>query len=246
MAGKMRSPNYPALSLPTALEAAERLWKAEKRTPVSHETAATSMGFKSLSGPARVAIGALRQYGLIDKAEKGHLRLSDLAVRLLHGNPDERLKAQTEAAANPPLFRALGEAHLDASESAIRSYLMMKKGFAEDGARKAAKAFRETWALAKSDASGYTRVDKQEKPEDMSSFDTGHNVKDNAGMAKSQAEQEVLQQRVAPDCVARVLFQGRVTQEALDKLVAYLNLMRDTLPSGKGHFREIADVIAKG
>ena len=44
-------------------------------------------------------------------------------------------------------------------------------------------------------------------------------------------DQELLQQRVAKDCVAKVMFQGRATQQAVDKLVEYLKLMKDTLPS---------------
>jgi hypothetical protein len=168
MAGKMRSPNYPAMSLPHAVEAARKLWTAEKRTAVGNETAAQALGFKSLSGPARVTIGALRQYGLIDKAEKGHIRLSDAAVHILHGDESSKAAGLAQAALEPPLFNELHGTHLDASENAIRSYLLTKKGFAEDGARKAAKAFKETMALATGDASGYTATNEQEKPEAMS------------------------------------------------------------------------------
>jgi hypothetical protein len=249
MAGKLRSPNYPALSLPQALEGAGKLWNAEKRTPVGHEAAALALGFKSLSGPARVMIGALRQYGFIVKAEKGQIRLSDLAVAVLHGSPDDKRTAMRQATVNPPLFKELAQDYSDASETAISSYLITKKAFAEDGARKAAKAFRATLKLAKPDASGYTPDDSRKEPENMQGTDTGQNFKDTGsgtpgGIVKGQPEQEVLQQRVAPDCVARVLFQGRVTQEAVDKLVAYLNLMRDTLPSGKGHLAQVADAFA--
>jgi hypothetical protein len=175
MAGKMRSPNYPALSLAQTLEAADKLWKAEKRTPVSNETAAVALGYKSLSGPARVAIGALRQYGLIDKAEKGHIRLSDLAVAALHGNADEKQAALRRAAVNPALFKELAQHHMDASDAAIRSYLITKKDFAEDGAKKAAKAFRDTLKLAKPEASGYTNIKSDQEPEFMASVRLGEN-----------------------------------------------------------------------
>ena len=173
MASKMRSPNYPALSLAQALEGADKLWKAEKRTPVSHETAATALGYKSLSGPARVAIGALRQYGFIDKAEKGHVRLSDLALLALHGSPEQKQPALQKAAVNPPLFKELAQNHGEASETAIRSYLITKKAFAEDGARKAAKAFRDTLKLAKPDASGYTGTNSDQEPEFMTTVAVG-------------------------------------------------------------------------
>jgi hypothetical protein len=164
---KMRSPNYPALALPQAIESARELWNAEKRTPVSHETAAKAMGFQALSGPARVTIGALRQYGLIDKSEKGHVRISERAVTLLHGNEADRAQALADAAASPDLFQQLMDEHREASENAIRSYLITKKSFSEDGARKAAKAFRETIDLAGRSAQGYNEPTNTEKSQAM-------------------------------------------------------------------------------
>jgi len=187
MAGKMRSPNYPALTLPQALEVAGKLWNAEKRTPVGHEAAALALGFKSLSGPARVAIGALRQYGLIVKAEKGQIRLSDLAMAALHGNPDEKQAALRQAAVNPSLFKELARNYSQASETAISSYLITKKAFTDDGARKAAKAFWVALKLAKSDASGYTPDDSRKEPENMQGIETGQNIKNNGSGSEAGA-----------------------------------------------------------
>lgn len=175
MAGKMRSPNYPGLSLQQAIEAAEKLWKAEKRTSVSHETAVAALGYKMLSGPARVAIAAMRQYGLVDKAEKGHVRISDVAVSILHGDPNERAGALVSAALEPPLFAELHRTHADASENAIRSYLITKKRFAEDGARRAAKAFKESLTFASALKAGYTAPEGADTPEDMQGNEQGHN-----------------------------------------------------------------------
>lgn len=171
MAGKMRSPNYPALSLPQALALAEKLWQAEKRTPVSNEAASVGMGFKGPTGPARVAIGALRQYGLIDKVEAGHLRLSDEAVTAMFGNATEKRETLQRMALAPALFQDLAGAHRDASENAIRSYLLTKKGFADDGARKAARAFRETIALAQPSQSGYNPPNNDDGGESVTGID---------------------------------------------------------------------------
>ncbi len=211
MASKMRSPNYPALSLEQALEAAEKLWKAEKRTSVSHETAALALGYKSLSGPARVTIGAMRQYGLIDKAEKGHLRISDLAVDVLHGEGTEREIAFGQAAMAPPLFLELSRTHLEASENAIRSYLMTKKQFADDGARKAAKAFRETVAFAITGKKGYTPSGTQETPEDMNGNDTGQN----SGAASGAKPPDGVFSLNVPFSKGTIAVQVRVTGDAI-------------------------------
>lgn len=232
MAGKMRSPNYPALSLTQAVQAADKLWKAEKRTPVSHETAAQALGFKSLSGPARVSIGALRQYGFIEKADKGQVRLSGAAIAALHGNPDEKQTALRRAALTPALFKELAEHYGDASDGAIRSYLITKKQFAEDGAKKAAKAFRDTLTLAKPEASGYTQDEKSEEPEDMLGNDAGQNQPDGAGKGRS-GEGGVLSLNV-PYAKGTLTVQVRVTGDTLkpahiERVVKYLELAKDDL-----------------
>jgi hypothetical protein len=177
MAGKMRSPNYPALGLSQAVEAARKLWDKEKRTPVAHATAATALGYGSLSGPARIAIAALRQYGLVDKPDPGHVKLSDRALRVLHGDEEAKKKALVEAASAPKLFRELAATHLDGSDNAIRSYLITKKDFSEEGARKAVKSFRDTVKLASPDASGYTADGNEEDDDDMEGIETGQKAK---------------------------------------------------------------------
>jgi|KBSSwiStaDraftv2_1062776.scaffolds.fasta_scaffold568808_4 hypothetical protein len=43
--------------------------------------------------------------------------------------------------------------------------------------------------------------------------------------------QEVHQQRIGRDCIVKIVFQGRLTQEAVGRLIKYLELAKDTLPS---------------
>lgn len=214
MPGKTRSPNYPALSLPQVVDVARKLWTAEKRTPVTHDAAALAMGFKSLSGPARVAIGALRQYGLIEKADKGHIRLSDLAIRiLLADQATDRQAALQEAATTPELFQELAKNHSDGSENAIRTFLLTKKGFADDGARKAARAFRETLALAKTGDTGYTRPENGQEREDMQGNDAGQNVRD-AGTGGGRPADGVFSLNV-PFAKGSISVQVRVVGDAI-------------------------------
>lgn len=208
-----RSPNYPALSLPQAVALARKLWNSEKRTPVSNEAAATAMGFKSLSGPARVAIGSLRQYGLIDKADRGHVRMSERAVHILIGEGDERAKALKAAETAPDLFQELAKSHADASENAIRSFLVTKKNFVDDGARKAAKAFRETLNLAKSGASGYTADEGDKEPEAMREQESNFSFK--AQESDGQAKTDLLSFAV-PYAKGKIAVQIRVSGEELN------------------------------
>ncbi len=180
-----RSPNYPTMKVADALEVAGKLWNEARRTPVSHDAAATAMGYKSLSGPARSAISTLRQYGLVEKVEKGHIRLTPLAVNALHGSPEERQDALSKIAVNPALFRELAQTHRDAGETVVRSHLITKKGFIDDGASRAAKVFRDAIQLAKPESSGYISSQDDEEPKDMEGIDAGRTPKDGLGSGGS-------------------------------------------------------------
>jgi hypothetical protein len=215
MAGKLRSPNYPALGLAQAVEAARKLWAKEKRTPVELATAARALGYSALSGPARVAIASLRQYGLVDKPDPGHVRLSERAVRIVYGTEAEQQQALAEAASTPKLFRELWQTYQDGSDDAIRSYLITKKEFTEDGAHKAIKAFRDTIKLAKPDASGYNPGEDRSNDEDMETTDAGERVKSASDIGGPKAQDVGVFQLTVPFAKGSINVQVRVTGEAM-------------------------------
>lgn len=159
--GKERSPNYPNIGLPKAIEFARVLWDREKRTSVPPDVAAKAWGYNSLSGPARTMIAALRQYGLVESTGGG-VSLTDLAVDVLVQieGTDASVIAIKTAAEAPDLFRELSKTHADASDEALKAYLITKKRFSVDGAFRAVRSFRETIALANRAVEGYGKADE--------------------------------------------------------------------------------------
>ena len=145
-----RSPNYPAISLETALELAQRIWNKEKRTPLSSQAAAVAMGYNSLSGTVRPKLSALKKYGILEKSGK-HYRLSKLALDILHGTPEQKSAAVVEAINNDSLFSMLLRDFPDASPDTIRSELITRNNFSDDGANKCIKAFFASKSLVKTD-----------------------------------------------------------------------------------------------
>lgn len=166
-----RSPNYPAMGLPDALSEVQKIWNEEQRTPVTIEALATAMGYKSLSGPVRTKIAALRKYGLLDQ-NGGRYSLSDLAMTILHGQPDERNRALAIAASKPDLFREFFETHPNASDAALNSELVLRRAFSQAGANQFIKAFRDTLSIADPSKSGYSRAKDVEVPESMANVGT--------------------------------------------------------------------------
>lgn len=153
--GTMRSPNYPALGLPDAVKAAQQIWDKERRTPVSMDVVGKAMGYNSISGNVRTKVASLRKYGLLDQ-NGGNFRLSDLAITILHGQPEEKQQALSIAASRPESFRELFASHADASDDALRAHLLTKKSFSPAGAKQFIKAFRETLSIANPSKSDYS------------------------------------------------------------------------------------------
>src|SRR5881397_543215 len=165
---KVRSPNYPSVPLEDAIEAVDRLWKKERGTVVTQETAAKGIGFSGLSGPARSKLAALKQYGLLEG--RGKLTVSDLAKRvLMPRNPQEKKAAIREAALTPELFRNVHDAVGQGSDDSISSYLGRELGFSERGTRAFITSYRKTASYARLSEEGN---DLAEGPGEGANMDT--------------------------------------------------------------------------
>jgi len=271
----MRSPNYPALTLSDAVEAVKILWEKEKKTAVDVQTIATAWGYSSVSGRVRTKLGALRKYGLVDDTPNG-TKVSDLAVRIIYAdqNSEDQLAALREAALRPSLFRELYESHSEASENAIKSYLVVKKGFSDAGAKEAARSFHATVEVSQLEGSSYTpRGTTSEDGEDE--------------MATTPEAQTTALTRVTPiahvniadgkpnfsatvigashfhqldehpvgasipvsaDCKMSVWATGDVSQAGIEKLIKYLELIKDSFPTDEqiaARFKAAIESLAK-
>jgi hypothetical protein len=222
---KMRSPNYPALGLSQAIEAANALYRKEQQTPVPPDVAAKALGYASLSGPARTKIATLKQYNLLDETKQG-VRISPLALRILRpADEGEKQEALKEAASTPSLFRELLEAQPGASDDALAAYLVRQRKFSEDGARNCIKAYRDALSLAGLTAEGYTPKENGGGGTQMSGS-VAPPVTSSGARPGGSSTNEVLRVILAPDLSAEVRFSGARANQ-MDPL--YLELLSEQL-----------------
>lgn len=143
---RIRSPNYPALSLPEAIEKVTTLYRNQHTHSAPREVVVKSMGYNSLNGASATAISALHKYGLLDKMGGNEVKVSERALSILHPNsPQERREAIREAAAAPDLFAELAERFPGRlpNEEVLRNYLI-RKGFAHSALPAVLLAYRKT------------------------------------------------------------------------------------------------------
>lgn len=167
---RQRSPSYPTLTLEQAIDMVGKVHKANRTNVISRETAARDMGYAGLTGRSLTVLASLAQYGLVEKAGKGDIKVTRRAVEILHPVEEaHRAEAIIEAAEAPAFFRALRERFTDGvpSPNALRSF-MVQSDFNDVAIGPAISAFLETISFAeKAKESGRTGPDPvqaQESP----------------------------------------------------------------------------------
>ena len=106
----IHSPAYPAISLEATVHHVAKIESVYRSSSADREDAAKLLGYSGLSGPANKTLAALASYGLVERAGKGMMRVTPLAISILHPKSEtEKMAALREAATNPPLFREIRE-----------------------------------------------------------------------------------------------------------------------------------------
>jgi hypothetical protein len=153
--------------LEAAVPLLQKLFERENRSAVPIEEAVQAWGHENLSGPSRVRLAALRQYGLLDTVQGGKVRVSDLGLTLCIMPPDssEYGQALAQAALSPTLFEEIWETMRDAGDGNLRHTLMRERGFSMEGATKVVKSFRGTVSFARLGKESYDGEAQQDDDE---------------------------------------------------------------------------------
>ena len=167
MEKRTRSPNYPSLSLPEALDKVRLIYQIQHTHGAPREVVVKSMGYAGINGASATAISALSKYGLLE-GRGDEIRVSDRAMRFLNPlNDQERSEAILEAAREPLLFQELTEKFPGPlpNEEVLRNYLI-RNGFAPAAVSGVILAYRETLAYAEREARGLSpaSVEATESP----------------------------------------------------------------------------------
>jgi len=241
---KTRSPNYPAISLAEAVSRVNQIYERENVHAADSNTLAIAMGYSGSNGASDQVISALKKYGLLENAGNREYKLSEGAIDIYHHpkGHEDRIKAIVSAAFTPPLFAELHDEYgnILPSENNLRVKLI-KKGYNPKSVDDVIRAYRDTLELVSEEAPAYNaavagkkedvRPESKpagEKPMQQTSAGTAFTGQ---SLPPTLAGESVLAFKLSRDSEARVVFSGQVTQEAIDKLAALLNLSKDAYPT---------------
>jgi hypothetical protein len=169
---RIRSPNYPAISLPEAIKLMASVQAAEQHMAAPKEVVAKHIGYTTYHGLAKRVISAREKYGLLEEVTGDKVKVSSLAMSILFpASPEEKQKAINEAAFKHQLFATIKEEWQGSrpSDENLRVYLIRRK-FASDALDRVIEVYKETMDLVTPESGVYPAQDsgqtakKQEAP----------------------------------------------------------------------------------
>ncbi len=247
MASKYR--NCPLIGLRNAISKAKSLKQRENTHAVTKIDAATAMGYGNLHGTAYTTIDALMDYGLLEEAGLDKLKLSTVALDILSSNATEHdtkyIMAVQKAAFTPSMFQELFNIYDNSLPGDAELMESLKRiGLHPNKIGSAMRAYRETIEFV-------NEVSKGSDIKLPEIFDSSATLKKSRkvsfgsnsslpSLSSNEREEENLLWRISQDCVVQIRFEGQVTREALQKLVALLELSKDDYPSRERAAVELA------
>jgi hypothetical protein len=201
---------------------------------VDVDTACKLMGYAgSGGGAASSALGALRQFGLVDGL-RGDVAVSELAMKIIQPlDESERIAALHEAASKPEIFgRILNQfgGRLPASDEPIRAYLIRNEGFSTAGANELIKTLRDTMTtlpeirppLPQSRAEEGSETDEADtEPETVSS----HRA---SPLPRAADEGELITFPLGSNARAELRLIGTISAKSYERLIRHLELLKET------------------
>lgn len=235
----VRSPNYPAISLPEAIAKARTVYEKEYNHPSPREVVVKAMGYSGINGASSTVFSAITKYGLIESVGNDQYRISPLALDIfLHNRGDApRRNAIEKAAFAPPLFAELREFYGKAlpSDDNLRAYLI-KKDFNPKSVGDVIRAYRDTIELVEDETKGYNPIETKEDKSLMTHQTQTLTTPAQPTLFSNQAledDDSILVFKLSRTSNVRVIFNGEVTQEAIAKLIILLEASKDTYPTQK-------------
>lgn len=137
MPRKTRSPSFPFISLPVALERARGFYEKEHRHETEPEVAVAHWGYSPRSSGGNQTLAALRAFGLLEVTGEGKVRLTERALGILLDEREEspeREELMKQAARSPALHSRILERYKGVlpSDATLRHYLLVEERFNEN------------------------------------------------------------------------------------------------------------------
>jgi hypothetical protein len=235
----IRSPRYPVIGLPEAIERVRGVYRADNRNKIPKSLVAEHMGYQGLNGKSLGIIAAVSKYGLLEGGVDA-MWVTPLAVNILEREPDdpERIAAIREAAQKVDLYNEIDEQFPSkASDSAIRSFLIAKRQFLPDSAERLIRSYRETRDLVDALSGAYDSSVSEETDVSAVAQSTALTLHQpvqlvstaSIGQLIDGSEREWLRGPLSRESSYRLIVAGEMGPREIGKLIKLLEAQKNVL-----------------
>ena len=104
-----RSPNYPNMSLRSAVSKIDAIYKADRLAPSPKSAALRHMGYEKLHSEAARSLSALKSFGLIEETPDDRVKLTQRGVEIVVRPKGDKIREEAirKAALGPDIYREL-------------------------------------------------------------------------------------------------------------------------------------------
>ena len=229
---RIRSPNYPQISLPAAIERVAMIFSKEHRHPAPKEVVVKDMGYNGIHGNSLGALSALSKYGLLERSGQDY-KVSERAIAIIHPLDDSsKAAALWEAAQAPALFSEIFE-HFKGqlpSDDNLRSYLI-RKGFAESALTSVIDSLRDTMSfIAVTPMNVAASSSLQAQSDALATMAFAPTVK--ASAPPAEAPDQIFQQKMRVSLTDHGLeiVANIADKKGIDRLITVLKANRELMP----------------
>jgi hypothetical protein len=253
---QIRSPGYPSIPLDQAIDLARKIFDHNRQNAINREAAAKDLGYAGMTGSSAKTLADLAHFGVIEKAGKGGIRVTDTAVRIMHSRTaEEKRSALLDAAYSPDLFRMIREQWPDGfvSENSLRSFLM-REGFSSSAIAPVLKSYQKTYAFLRQEgateshgalpqAERESAVDEQSEPVPRASIGRGvaagsalvaaagavASAANREGASLMDGERVVFVEETTPSQYLKLVANGEMDESLLEALEDYVKRQKKRL-----------------
>lgn len=175
---KKRSPNYPSISLPVALERLQKFYDEYNLHEVPISMVHELWGYEKLSGATKQTVAALNYFGLVTVTGTGDSRkiqVSDTGYKILEESPDHK-KLLVDALKNPEIYNKLLEKYKNTGiphDNILKNYLVWDIGFNKNYVDYFIADFKESVEFANPNLQSIIETEEVEEAEETEEIEEG-------------------------------------------------------------------------
>lgn len=248
--GRLRSPPYPFIALPKAIERAKLLYADAKHHAVSMQALAKTWGYSANSSGLMQTASALIQFGLLQgegSGEKRRFQITNDAMRIIQDADlasEKRKDAIMRCALTPKIHKELWEKYgSSVSDGIIVTYLILDRRedgespFSQMAANSLVSEYKETIAYAELEntSSQPSQTDDIKEIDAKNNNVTHFNPTPPMAVSAGQKGNIMAGERVLQDGILsqgatyRIIVSGKIGPKEIDRLIKKLELDKEIL-----------------